>query len=115
MPRKRDPNRPKRPSIFAKGFCPYGTYEGPRWNTDRWRAAFEEAMSPEQAEQILGSNSPWDILGVKPGASPAEIKTAWRAAALKWHPDRHQGDDAKKIAAEKFKAAKAAYVKLSGA
>ncbi|KAG9442515.1 hypothetical protein H6P81_018369 [Aristolochia fimbriata] len=40
-----------------------------------------------------------------------EIKSAYRACALKWHPDRHQGA-AKAAAEEKFKHCSAAYKTL---
>lgn len=111
MPRKKGP---KRPSIFAKGFCPYGTYSGPRWTADQWRAAFRDALSEEQVEEIVGEDSPWAILGIGHGASMDEIKRAYRIAALKWHPDKHQGDDAKAKATKMFIRAKAAYIKLGG-
>ncbi|KAL5719482.1 hypothetical protein ACHQM5_012252 [Ranunculus cassubicifolius] len=40
-----------------------------------------------------------------------DVKTAYRACALKWHPDRHQGSD-KANAEEKFKKCSAAYQSL---
>ncbi|XP_068640176.1 uncharacterized protein [Aristolochia californica] len=40
-----------------------------------------------------------------------EVKSAYRACALKWHPDRHQGS-AKAVAEEKFKLCSAAYKSL---
>lgn len=36
----------------------------------------------------------YDILGVKQDATPAEIRTAYRAGCLKYHPDRNQDDPA---------------------
>lgn len=55
------------------------------------------------------------MLGVAKTASADEIKKAYRAAAMKWHPDRWvDGTDAeKKTAEEKFKEASEAYSVLS--
>jgi molecular chaperone DnaJ len=54
----------------------------------------------------------YDILGVAKNASEDDIKKAYRKLAMKHHPDRNQGDEAKK-SEEKFKEAKEAYEMLS--
>ena len=54
----------------------------------------------------------YDILGVPKNATDEDIKKAYRKLAMKYHPDRNQGDEAKK-AEEKFKEAKEAYEMLS--
>ena len=54
----------------------------------------------------------YDVLGVPKNASDDDIKKAYRKLAMKYHPDRNQGDEAKK-AEEKFKEAKEAYEMLS--
>ena len=51
----------------------------------------------------------YDILGVNKSASAAEIKSAYRKLALKWHPDRNKEKDA----TEKFKEINEAYEVLS--
>ncbi len=52
----------------------------------------------------------YKTLGVERKASADEIKSAYRKLALKYHPDRNQGD---KQAEEKFKAINEAYQVLS--
>jgi molecular chaperone DnaJ len=54
----------------------------------------------------------YDVLGVPKNASDDDIKKAYRKLAMKFHPDRNHGDEAKK-AEEKFKEAKEAYEMLS--
>ena len=54
----------------------------------------------------------YEVLGVPKNASEDEIKKAYRKLAMKYHPDRNQGEEAKK-AEEKFKEAKEAYEMLS--
>src|ERR1043165_212970 len=56
----------------------------------------------------------YDILGVAKNASEDDIKKAYRKLAMKHHPDRNQGDGAKK-SEEQFKEAKEAYEMLSDA
>jgi molecular chaperone DnaJ len=56
----------------------------------------------------------YEVLGVAKNASDEDIKKAYRKLAMKHHPDRNQGDEAKK-AEEKFKEAKEAYEMLSDA
>lgn len=52
---------------------------------------------------------PFAVLGVTRGASEADIKDAFRRAALTWHPDRHVGGGAaaQALAAERFTEARA--------
>lgn len=54
----------------------------------------------------------YEVLGVTKNAAEDEIKKAYRKLAMKYHPDRNQGDGAK-AAEEKFKEAKEAYEMLS--
>ena len=51
----------------------------------------------------------YEILDCEKTASEAELKSAYRKFALKWHPDKNQGD---KAAEEKFKEISEAYLVL---
>jgi molecular chaperone DnaJ len=54
----------------------------------------------------------YEVLGVSKNATAAEIKKAYRKLALKYHPDKNEGDTA---AEEKFKEAAESYEILSDA
>ena len=54
----------------------------------------------------------YEVLGVPKNAAEEDIKKAYRKLAMKHHPDRNQGDTAKK-SEEKFKEAKEAYEMLT--
>lgn len=50
------------------------------------------------------TKTPYDILGVKPGASKKEIQKAYKDAIKKYHPDKlsHLGEEFSHLANEKF-------------
>src|SRR5215204_6570654 len=54
----------------------------------------------------------YEVLGMAKNASDEDIKKAYRKLAMKYHPDRNQGDQNKK-AEDQFKEAKEAYEMLS--
>jgi molecular chaperone DnaJ len=52
---------------------------------------------------------PYQVLGVNPSASDAEIKTAYRNLVKKYHPDRYRGHDLEDLASERLKQINEAY------
>ncbi|MCT6882034.1 MAG: DnaJ domain-containing protein, partial [Snodgrassella alvi] len=52
----------------------------------------------------------YEVLGISRTAGDEEVKKAYRKLAMKYHPDRNQGD---KSAEEKFKEVQRAYEVLS--
>ena len=59
---------------------------------------------------------PYTVLGLKPGATPEEIRTAYRRAVKTYHPDKvtHLGEDFQQLAKQKFVEIQEAYSKLTG-
>lgn len=57
-----------------------------RWGVADLRQAFAGHVALPAPEQW------WQVLGLTPGASPAEIDTAWRDAMRDAHPDRGGSD-----------------------
>lgn len=54
-------------------------------------------------------SDPYKILGVSPTATDAEIKTAYRELAKKYHPDHYAGSPIADLAGEKMKEINEAY------
>ena len=72
----------------------YRTHDGPRGNAAQWTTAFRARMGAAEVAEALGNDDPRAVLGVGPGATWAEIKSAYRRLALQHHPDRPGGDAA---------------------
>lgn len=53
--------------------------------------------------------NPYEVLGVKEGASKEEIKKAYREAVKKYHPDKHQDNPLNELAEEKMQEINEAY------
>ncbi len=88
--------------FFFRGVAATGTgrTSGHRQNT-----------GPQNQENTVHAKTPYEVLNVSPGASPAEIRRAYRTLANKYHPDKvaHLGADFQALAEEKFKEIQAAY------
>jgi molecular chaperone DnaJ len=54
-------------------------------------------------------NNPYEVLGIKEGASREEIKAAYKAQVKKYHPDRHQDNPLYELAEEKLQEINEAY------
>jgi len=46
---------------------------------------------------------PYEVLGVRPGASEEEIRSAYKEQALRFHPDKHRGNPLESLAVEKLR------------
>ncbi|QSJ17508.1 J domain-containing protein [Nostoc sp. UHCC 0702] len=65
---------------------------------------------PERSH--LDINHAYEILGLAPGASSAQVKQAYRKLVKIWHPDRFSDQKQKQKAEEKIKIINVAYNKL---
>ena len=56
--------------------------------------------------------NPYEVLGIKPGASQEEIKSAYRKLVKKYHPDQYGDNPLKELAQEKLAEVNEAYEML---
>ena len=59
------------------------------------------------------AKSPYEVLGVRVGASQEDIKKAYRALVKKYHPDNYQDHPLADLAKEKMQEINAAYDQLT--
>jgi DnaJ like chaperone protein len=74
-----------------------------------------DAKAQALAEQHLGDATPhYETLGLTPDASDADVKSAYRKLAARYHPDKasHQGPKAVEQAARRFQAVRDAYEEI---
>jgi hypothetical protein len=79
-------------------------------NTDN-SANYRSRSETEYGWTQNGGADPYDVLGVARGASEEQVKTAWREACKKWHPDMFTTEDerVKELAKERFTQIQNAY------
>ena len=77
---------------FLDGYKTYDTSNG-YGDSSQWKDAFNQRMGYGEAKTILSNDDPHSILGLAVGASLDEIKKAFRALAMKYHPDKNPDFD----------------------
>lgn len=75
---------------FTEGYKQYDSSQG-RGNERQWKQTFNENFRRKEKDKAI-SGSPYDILGVREGATKDEIKKAYRKKMQQWHPDRNPGN-----------------------
>ncbi|XP_057984038.1 uncharacterized protein LOC131168545 isoform X2 [Malania oleifera] len=82
------------------------------WNwRDRIDEEYDSSTESDSSELDMASDRMALGLSASGPLKLDEVKKAYRACALKWHPDRHHGSS-KAVAEEKFKLCSAAYQSL---
>ena len=76
--------------------------------------AQQNHQSQAGTEKRSAPKDPYEVLGLPPNASQAEIKAAYRKLVNQYHPDKvaHLGAEFQKLAEERFKQIQDAYAKL---
>lgn len=77
------------------------------------RELHEEIKKAEVALKQSKQKDHYKTLGVSRKAKAKEIKKAYRDLALLWHPDKHEGEEAKEKAIVEFQKIAEAYEVLS--
>jgi len=72
------------------------------------------AHAARQGRTVSDEARAYETLGLQPGATAEEIKKAYRALSMQYHPDKvaHLGEEFKRVAEEKMKEINVAYQRL---
>ncbi|MEF2279439.1 J domain-containing protein [Deinococcus sp. YIM 134068] len=98
--------RDQRYQQVGEVWCVRGTPDG-----------LHEALEIIAGREASGrGRDPYEVLGVRPSASPDEIQAAYRALVKQYHPDRvgHLGEEFRQLAEQRMKEINAAYRELMG-
>lgn len=99
---------------FMDGYKTYDAEQEGFGSSWQWRSAFKERMGTDEAREVLQDKSPLAVLGLPTRATWNEIKRAYRALALKFHPDHSKARGLNEAeATERMKEINAAYVLLA--
>ena len=92
-------------------------YGRKRFSYENYYQKSREFSSEEKydSRRTSGGEDPFTVLGVGRGASPEEIKAAYRGLASRYHPDKvsHLGEEFRELAEIRFKEIQKAYKELS--
>lgn len=107
--------RPREPGATSPGAA--GGRPGATTGADERAGQSEQRKRRPRAEAPCGPGrllSPYEILGIPATSDAEEIRSAFRRLARQFHPDKvyHLGEEAQRLAHEKFTRLKAAYETL---
>ena len=88
---------------------------GPFARSFQWQSYSHGRSGPSPAPDRTAEA--FSVLGLEPGANPAQIKQAWRRLSKEHHPDRvtHLGEEFRRVAEERMRRINAAYDTLKAA
>ena len=72
-----------------------------------------QTISLHNTDTMNETDNPYRILGLRPNATEADIKKAYRTAARKYHPDKQTNDEDRQKASDVFAKVSAAYDTLT--
>ena len=79
---------------FLDGYKTYDPSKEGFGSPAQWREAFYERLGFEKAQEVLGDENPYFVLGfASENVTWPEIQQAYRDLAKKWHPDMNKGNE----------------------